>query len=337
MKNILIIQTAFLGDVILATALAETLYHKYQDANIDFLINKKNSSLLEAHPFIKKILLFDKQSGKIREIFRLLKIIRHRKYDAVINVHRFMSSGILTAFSKAPVRSGYKKNPLSMFFTHRCDHHYENIHETERNLQLISFTGIDKTLLPKLYLSADIIKSTEKYKTRKYICIAPASVWFTKQFPDSKWIELINSLPEDLTIYLLGAPDDIEVCKKISSHSVHKNVIVLSGKLTLLQTASLMKDAVMNYVNDSAPLHITSAVNSPVTAIFCSTLPSFGFGPLSSDALIVETLKTLKCRPCGIHGLSSCQLKHFDCAFSIDTEILSNRTIQKLKPAQLYD
>ena len=76
----------------------------------------------------------------------------------------------------------------------------------------------------------------------------------------------------------------------------------------------------MNYVNDSAPMHLCSSVNAPVTAIFCSTVPSFGFGPLSENSRIIETKEELSCRPCGLHGFKTCPKGHFQCAESIMTE-----------------
>ena len=99
----------------------------------------------------------------------------------------------------------------------------------------------------------------------------------------------------------------------------------LSGKLTFLQTAALMKDAKMNYVNDSAPMHIASSMNASVTAVYCSTIPEFGFGPLSDDSRIVQINKKLECRPCGLHGKKVCPKKHFDCAYGISAnEVFSN-------------
>ncbi len=99
----------------------------------------------------------------------------------------------------------------------------------------------------------------------------------------------------------------------------------LAGKLSFLQTAALMKDATMNYVNDSAPLHIASSVNAPVTAIFCSTVPSFGFGPLSEKSFIVEIQEIIPCRPCGLHGFKKCPEKHFKCAYNIKSEQLIDK------------
>jgi len=78
----------------------------------------------------------------------------------------------------------------------------------------------------------------------------------------------------------------------------------------------------MNFVNDSAPMHLASAVNAPVTAIFCSTVPSFGFGPLSEKSIVIETKEKLDCRPCGLHGFKACPKGHFKCAYSISNEEL---------------
>jgi heptosyltransferase-2 len=94
---------------------------------------------------------------------------------------------------------------------------------------------------------------------------------------------------------------------------------VLAGSLSYLQSAALMSRAVMNYVNDSAPMHFASAMNAPVTAVYCSTVPEFGFGPLSDNRHIVEISQSLYCRPCGLHGYSECPEKHFRCALEINT------------------
>jgi heptosyltransferase-2 len=115
------------------------------------------------------------------------------------------------------------------------------------------------------------------------------------------------------------------LCEEIVQGAGSAQVVNLSGSLTFLQSAALMKDAVMNFVNDSAPLHLASAVNAPVTAIFCSTVPEFGFGPLSEGSLVVETRKQLPCRPCGLHGFRECPEKHFACAMTIDNQELLNR------------
>ena len=83
-----------------------------------------------------------------------------------------------------------------------------------------------------------------------------------------------------------------------------------------------MHEALMNYSNDSAPLHIASAMNAPVAAVFCSTVPQFGFGPLSEKFFVIQTKEKLDCRPCGLHGFNKCPQGHFKCAHSIEAEEL---------------
>jgi heptosyltransferase-2 len=101
---------------------------------------------------------------------------------------------------------------------------------------------------------------------------------------------------------------------------------VLAGKLTLLQSAALIKHAVMNYTNDSAPLHLCSAMNAPATAVFCSTIPEFGFGPLSDSSRVVQTRMELPCKPCGNHGKTECPKGHFDCG-NIDLNDLLPKSV----------
>jgi heptosyltransferase-2 len=151
------------------------------------------------------------------------------------------------------------------------------------------------------------------YQTENYYCLAPASVWFTKQAPKEIWLKLIKNLTlENATIYMLGGPDDKELCEEIKTKAEAEKVVNLAGKLSLMQSAALIKSAKRNYVNDSGPLHLASAMNAPVTAFFCSTTPLFGFGPLSDDSKILE-VENLDCRPCGLHGHKECPKGNFRC------------------------
>ena len=323
MKKILLIQTAFIGDVILATALIEKLHQQFPQAKIDLLVRKGNEVLVDEHPFLNAVLIWNKKENKYGNLFSMLKKIRQQGYDEVINCQRFFSTGFLTAFSKGRNKVGFDKNPLSIFFTKKIKHQIgegkENLHEVQRNHQLIKHLTDEHPALPKLYPSE---KDFEKVKKEEdYICIAPTSVWFTKQLPAEKWIDLISRLPKNKTIFLLGAPNDKAACEQIKIAAQHPKVSNLAGELNLLQSAALMQKAKMNYVNDSAPLHLASAMNAPVTAVFCSTVPSFGFTPLSSVRRVVETKQKLDCRPCGLHGFKTCPEGHFKCS-EIKTEQL---------------
>lgn len=333
MKKILIIQTAFIGDAVLATAMLEKVHLCHPDWEIDFMVRKGNEGLISNHPYLHKIIIWDKKGAKYTNLFKLLFQIRGNKYSIVVNAQRFMATGILTAFSGARLTIGFDKNPLSFLFRKRIKHvvssNETTIHEVARNQQLISsFTDNDYSL-PKLYPSAAEEAKVRPLKSRDYICIAPASVWFTKQFPKRKWIQFMDVLPNDLVVYILGAKSDWQLCEKIMSRSKNPLIINLAGELNFLQSASLMKDAKMNYVNDSAPLHFATAMQAPVTAIYCSTVPEFGFGPLGKNSRIVQATENLTCKPCGLHGLKECPEKHFKCGYLIQPEQLLESLIKQ--------
>jgi len=349
----LIIQTAFLGDVVLATPVIEKLRQYYPEDTIDFLLRKGNESLLKGNPKIDEVLIWNKQEHKLRNLCGMMKEVRRRKYDYVINLQRFASSGFITVFSGA-YTIGFDKNPLSRFFTERKPHvigtspdHY--VHEVQRNLELVASLTDREMERPKLYPSkADYEKiypftqggapqpqrqpsqptqlqpqlPQQPPQPLRYLTMSPASVWYTKQLAKEKWVELIREIGEEYTIYLLGAPGDIALCSDILQSADNPKAQSLCGQLSLLQSAALMQGAVMNYVNDSAPMHLASAMNAPVTAIYCSTVPYFGFGPLSDISRIVETPEPLSCRPCGLHGYKECPQGHFKCAHTIPVSLI---------------
>ena len=365
MQKFLVIQTAFIGDVVLATALLEKLHTRFPDAKLDFLVRKGNEALLAGHPWLNEVLIWDKKQQKLKNLWRLIRRIRQTKYDKVINVQRFAATGMLTAFSGARETIGFDKNPLSRFFTKKIPHVVSTpataptgansnstsappLHEIDRNQLLIRNFTDDNPAKPRLYPSPSDFDKVQPYKNKPYITISPASVWFTKQYPPEKWAAFIRQLPGGYFVYLLGAPSDKQLCEQIRSLAAaganqHPSdtapaipadppipgdtpipgdappaLINLGGQLSFLQSAALMKEADMTYVNDSAPLHFASAVNAPVTAVYCSTIPAFGFGPLSDKKFIVEVKEPLDCRPCGLHGYRACPRGHFNCAYKIE-------------------
>jgi heptosyltransferase II len=323
MQDFLVIQTAFIGDVVLATGLLEKLHHHFPDANIDVLVRKGNESLLAAHPFVREVLVWNKQENKLKNLWRMGNTIRAKKYTKVINVQRYAATGLLTAFSGAGETIGFDKNPISFLFNTKIKHIIGNgRHEVERNTDLVAAFTNNQVFNPRLYPSLQDQEKVKPLQQKPYLCMAPSSVWFTKKYPTDRWISLIEQTPKHLTTYLLGAPGDKALCDAIAAACPQHEVQNLCGQLGFLASAALMKGAAMNFVNDSAPLHFASAVDAPVTAIYCSTVPKLGYGPLSSQSHVVETPIALPCRPCGLHGHQQCPQKHFNCAYTIEEKQL---------------
>ena len=326
LKKYLVIQTASIGDVILSTSIGEKLRINDKECQIDYLVKKGNEGVFYGNMEINEVYIWDKSKEKYKNLLRLIFQIQFNKYDAVFNLQRFFSSGLITAFSQAKKKYGFKKNPLSFTFSKSFPHEYkEKWHEIHRNHQLIEHLTDSTPALPKLYPTQKDYAKMSIHKTHPYITITPASLWFTKQFPFEKWKVMIKEIAPQIHVYYLGGPADQELCDRLLKESDHQNSINFAGKLTFVESAALMRDALMNFVNDSAAQHIASSVNAHSTSIYCSTVAKFGFGPLSDDSLIIETNEKLACRPCGLHGHPSCPEGHFKCGTQIDTQSLLNR------------
>lgn len=345
MHRILVIQTAFIGDVVLATALLQNLHAAYPSAKIDILVRQGADELFTDHPYINEVHVWNKKKNKYQHLFQIIQTIRRIKYDVVINVQRYLATGIITVLSGAKKTIGFDKNPLSFLFSEVVAHQFgaaaeaaeaggraaaaggaaaqnsnsSSLHETSRNHALLASLTTAPVTKPALYPSAANFAAVQKWQGAPYICMSPGSVWETKKMPAKNWIDLINAVPTNYTIYLMGAPNEKDLCAEILSGSSREGVINIAGQLNLLEAAALIKGASLNYVNDSAPMHLASATGAPVAAIYCSTIPAFGYGPLSAKQFIIESLEPLACKPCGLHGKKACPLGHFNCGHSITT------------------
>ena len=314
--------------MVLATAVAEKLHQHYPNALIDFLVRKGAEGILSNNPHLRKTWVWDKAHQKGFNLLKLALKIRREKYTHVVNMQRFFTSGFLTIFSGAPVRIGFDKNPLSRFFTSVFPHiispnnEPNPVHELQRNHSLIAALTDAVPALPRVYPSDADEAAVLPYKTAPYYCIAPASVWATKQYPPEGFAVLLNALPGDGPVYLLGGKGDIPLGEEIKTLSQNPRAQNLAGKLSLLASAALMRDAIHTWTNDSAPLHLCTATGARVTAVFCSTIPQFGFGPAGPNGRVAEIDFPLYCRPCGLHGHRACPEGHFRCAKEIPLKTL---------------
>ena len=312
-NKVLIIQTAFLGDAILISSLLEKMRIESPETIIHLLVRKGNESIFQAYPHanLAQVWAYDKKQ-KWASWRSLQKDLRAEKFDQVFVAQRFFGMGLLSLSIGAKKVIGFDKNPLSWFFTERVTHDWGNgKHETERNTALLSSWLGSKVYKPFLSLAGDNVVPVENY-----ICISPGSVWETKRTPVRVWIDFIKLLPASQPVVLMGAPNEVHLAEEIEKACPQNTIVNEAGKHGLVDAIRIYQHSMMSYVNDSGPMHICSAVDTPTVAVFCSTIPAFGFGPLASWNRIVE-VKNLACRPCGDHGKISCPLGHYACGNQI--------------------
>lgn len=324
--KILIIQTAFLGDVILSLPLVQVLKDKLQGSVIDYLCIPKTQEILLNNPCIDNVIVYDKhgESNGLSGLNKVINEVKNNKYDVVISVQRFLRSTLIAKRSGAKITISYDTSTLSFLYTDKVE--YKQKHEILRVLDLLSPLGIKDLpiMKPELYPSdedkvevAKVFKGLGVSGKKELICIAPGSVWFTKRFPKDKFVSLLNLMDSDKwKVALIGGKDDVKLCDYIMSKTTHNEIYSFAGKLSLLQSAELIKNSALLITNDSAPLHIANAVSTKVIALFGSTIKDFGFYPIGGKDIVFET-SGLKCRPCSNHGKQECPIHTFDCMNNI--------------------
>ena len=316
-RRVLFIQTAFLGDVVLATSAWEAWHQSHPEDQIDVLVRAPMDELFQEHPWLNRVLRWDKRPRvKGRDWRRLLRDIRKTNYDVVINLHRHASSGILTALSMAPVRVGYANNPLAWRFTHRMVHRWgDGTHEVSRHLDLIApfLNEGQQKQSPALYPGTRHEEEARSIDADGAVIVMPGSQWATKAWPEGQFSSLLDQTTE--RIVLLGSQKEHSLCARLAEGRPH--VTNRAGAVSLLGMGAAIGMAKAVVANDSAPLHVASAMNTPTIALFTSTVPRFGFGPLSEVNEVVEPGDELPCRPCGNHGRRHCPEGHFRCGWEL--------------------
>ncbi|MDQ3018953.1 MAG: glycosyltransferase family 9 protein [Bacteroidota bacterium] len=327
-KNILIIQTAFLGDLILTLPLVQVLKKSFPDSQIDFLCIPKTSEILKNNSYLNEVIIYDKKNSGIKEFINLIKRLRNKSYDLLISPHRSFRSSLIAFFSSARKTVSFDKSSLNFLYSVSVPY-FGNIHEIQRNLKLLEPAGIIENgiIRPELFPGKKEIERLNRLFLEnnilfeeKIISIAPGSVWFTKKFPKEKFVKLCDLLSATaVKIFLIGSTEDSCISEFILKNSHNKNLINTTGELSIQESTELIKRSFLLITNDSAPLHIANSVGTDVIAIFGATIPEFGFYPYGKKDIIFET-NGLMCRPCSIHGGDKCPIETFVCMNNIKEE-----------------
>lgn len=326
-KKILVFQTAFIGDVVLALPVVQTLKLQYPDSEIDFVCIPSTSKLLENNPYINEKIIFDKRGSDegIKGMIKFSRKLKEKKYDLIISPHRSVRTSIIVKLAKPSRSIGFDISGISFLYDDKVEY-VQYDHEIIRNLSLLKPLNIliDDIIKPELFPGNQESKKIDEVFLEnglsyldKIVAVAPASVWFTKQYPKEKILKVIGKLSEDnVKVVLIGGAKDVEL-KNYFDKNIHEGVTNLIGKLSLLESAELLKRCTLLLTNDSAPLHIANSMGTLTIALFGATIPQFGFYPYGERDFIFET-NGLKCRPCSIHGGDKCPVKTFDCMNNID-------------------
>lgn len=328
-RRFVIVQTAFPGDVVLTLPLAQALKKHLPDSYVGFVATPQAAELLRNHPAISEILVYDKRGRDrgARGIRDCARRLREKNFDAALVPHRSIRSALAVRFARIPRRVGFSTSAGRVFFSEvvRYD---PGSSEISRNLSLLGPFGIGllEPESPSLYPGSSDMATVDSLvrawhegrgDAGRRVALAPGSVWATKRWPAAHFQGLAKLLVgAGYALVLVGGEEDRTLCDQIAEAAGPLKALNAAGSLTLLQSAELLRRCEILVTNDSAPMHLASAMRVPVLALFGPTVPSFGFAPSGPRDVVVEK-NGLLCRPCSRHGGTKCPIGTFECMIGI--------------------
>jgi len=304
----LVIQTAFLGDVILSTPLLSALAE--QHGPVDVVTTPVAAPLLETHPAVRQVFPYDKRQTDRgwQGLKTLANRLREQQYGRAYLPHRSLRTAVLALLARIPSRIGYAGSWSFLYTEARTKP--RTGHETDRLLALAK--GALGVYPPQLRPTPEDERVAAGLIDGDFVALAPGSIWGSKRWP--YYAELATQLAPKSAVVVVGGVDDKGLGDKIveAVRPSGRLAVNACGKLTLRQSAALIGRALLLVTNDSAPLHLATAMGTPVVALFGPTVTEFGFGPLrAGDAAL--GVDGLRCRPCSPHGPPACPLGHHRC------------------------
>ena len=294
--KILVIHTAFIGDIVLSTPLIQRLKDMYPESEIDYLTLPTNKSVISNNPNLNEIILYDKkgQDKGIKGFLRVLKILKQKKYDYAVIPHRFIKSILLAKLAKIPNIVGFDVATGS-FLLNKKVHYDMKKHEVERLLDLVEYKGekIPIRIYPAKENFTKINKILEHHgyfgnEGQKLILVAPGSQRAEKMWPIEKYREVIERLKKNKN-YFIGITGS-KAEKNLSLNFPNdKNVIDFRGEINLVEFGALISKADIVVGNDSSPIHIASGFEKPfVIGIFGPGKRDLGFFPYTEKSNVIE-------------------------------------------------
>jgi heptosyltransferase-2 len=327
-SRILIVQTAFLGDVVLTTPLLRELRRAQPTARLCMLTTATGRTVLRGLPYVDRWLVLDKRwdRGGWRSFGGVLRELLRTPFDAALAPHRSFRTGITLRLSGARVRVGFAGAPGSWAYSHRVAWNGGR-HAVHRYLELAEPLGGDAGAAdPRPHLSVDVAAAGRAEKLLRehgvrggdeVLCVAPGSVWPTKRWlPEGYARVLAAASTWGLVPVLVGTSEERELCRRIACLAPAP---VLAGKTSIPELVALLARARLVVGNDSGAAHVASAVGTPVVSVVGSTAPSMGYAAFGPHTRVVEH-PDLECRPCGRHGARACPQGHFRCMAEVPAE-----------------
>lgn len=327
-KRILVVRTDRIGDVLLSTPVIKALRDKYPHAFIAMMVSPYAKEIVEGNPYLDKVIILAKDSEhkNWRGFLSLVRELKRMKFDLALILHPTNRVHLLTFLSAIPKRVGYDRK-LGFLLTDKIRHTKQlgEKHELDYSLDLLRYLGIEvkeRNLFIPLRPEAgkwveELFREEGIASTDKLLALNPAASCPSKIWPAERFAQAADKLAQKygFKILVIAGPKDLRLADLLIKN-LHSRVLNLAGKTSVAQLASLLKRCSLFISNDSGPLHIASAVGTPVISIFGRNQAGLSpkrWGPVGVRDKILHRAVCIECLA------HNCQ-KQFACLKAISVE-----------------
>lgn len=328
-RKILVVKPSSLGDVVHGLPFLNAMKRCFPDAEIHWVIAKGLEGLLEDHPMIDKLIIFNKDlwrnlsraGSTLKEIRGLFSQLRQEKYDMVVDLQGLLRSGLITQATHAPLRIGFQEaREGSKFFYTKKVKGGKDIHAVDRYMKIAEELGcaVQERVFP--FPTVDDNVKGKFAAHSPYAVLVPGARWKTKIWAAENFGRVASKLP--LGSIVVGSSADKPIADSVVAQSNGK-AISAAGETSLRQLIEVMRSAEVVITNDSGPMHIAAALNIPVIAIFGPTSPE-RTGPYGKGHLVLQS--EAACVPCFKRECVTMQ-----CMKEITPEMVSQKVVEILR------
>lgn len=328
-KKILLIRFSSIGDIVLTSAVVRCIKNQLPDVELHVLTKKQNHLLFSNNPHVNKVHLLDKSMAEV------IKALKSEQFDFVADLHNNLRSHRVRQALGIP-SAGFPKLNLKKYLLVRFKWNLmPELHVVDRYFEAVKPLGVVNDGEGLDFYSGDaVLPSNAPYWIGKpFVAVVIGGQHNTKILPALKVAEVIKKL--DIPVVLLGGPSDAERAESVVNKVFDSKIIWNAcGRLSLMESALVIKQSAVVLSNDTGLMHIAAAYRKPVVSVWGNTVPALGMWPYmpgeESKSVIVEN-SALKCRPCSKIGFDRCPKGHFDCMNSLGEANIAGEVLRLVK------